>query len=139
MHHLRVFFQLWFLCIYLIRLFQKLKNMFKVVIFTLLFSPCLTIMEIDVRRACGSMCWFVSYVYSSCQQTLFRKKIQTFTLHALKVCACSSFYMMTLLRSISNHFAYVVPTKNCYSHEHIMSAIYIVHIAYVCVHVSMSM
>lgn len=41
-------------------------------------------MEIDVRRACGSMCWFISYVYSSCQQTLFRKK--TFALHALKVC-----------------------------------------------------
>lgn len=35
------FTQLWYSCIYLIRSFQKLRNMFQVVIFTLLFPPML--------------------------------------------------------------------------------------------------
>lgn len=127
------FTQLWFSCIYLIRSFQKLRNMFQVVIFTLLFPPMLN----NYGNWCSPTMWQHVLIRLLClfklPTNIVPKKIQTFTLHALKVCACSSFHMHDADATV--HFAYTwIPPKLLLTRTHNVS-LYDVHIACVCVHV----
>lgn len=99
MHHLRVFSNFGFmhLCNLIISKVEKYVSSCN---FHIAFSPCLATLEIDVRRACGSMCWFVSYVYSSCQQTLLRKKQhKNFCITCIK---SLSMFQFSLLLAVSH-------------------------------------
>lgn len=131
------FTQLWYSCIYLIRSFQKLRNMFQVVIFTLLFPPMLN----NYGNWCSPTMWQHVLIRLLCLFKLPTNIVpgkKTFTLHALKLCTCSNFHSCSnfihlyMWRprfcpfcTISHVRGFYQKRKVLLTYEHIMSAIFI--------------
>lgn len=71
-----------------------------------------TIMEVDVRRECCNMCWFISYVYSSCRIHCYSPKKNTnFCITCIKSLLMFSISLSSVhvCPSHSTHFIFFTP------------------------------